>query len=55
MLFVETNPAPAKWVLERQGRIPSGHVRPPLAAPSDEARARIRVLLDQGGDLTAGI
>ncbi|NYD52350.1 4-hydroxy-tetrahydrodipicolinate synthase [Actinomadura luteofluorescens] len=55
VLFVETNPAPAKWVLERQGRIPSGHVRPPLAAPSDEARARIRVLLDQGGDLTAGI
>ncbi|TYK43550.1 4-hydroxy-tetrahydrodipicolinate synthase [Actinomadura decatromicini] len=55
LLFVETNPAPAKWVLERQGRIPSGYVRPPLATPSDAAVARIRDLLDQGGDLTAGL
>ncbi|GAA4373655.1 2,4-dihydroxyhept-2-ene-1,7-dioic acid aldolase [Actinomadura verrucosospora] len=55
LLFVETNPAPAKWVLERRGRLPSGHVRLPLAPPSDEAQARIRALLDQGGDLTAGI
>ncbi|MES9606240.1 MULTISPECIES: 4-hydroxy-tetrahydrodipicolinate synthase [Actinomadura] len=55
LLFVETNPAPAKWVLERRGRLPSGHVRPPLAPPSAEAQARIRALLDQGGDLTAGI
>ncbi|WP_131738823.1 4-hydroxy-tetrahydrodipicolinate synthase [Actinomadura roseirufa] len=55
LLFVETNPAPAKWVLEQRGRIPSGHVRPPLATPSPEAQARIRALLDQGGDLAAGI
>ncbi|QXJ26101.1 4-hydroxy-tetrahydrodipicolinate synthase [Actinomadura graeca] len=55
LLFVETNPAPAKWVLESRGRIPSGHVRPPLAAPSDEALVRIRALLDQGGDLAADI
>ncbi|WP_242910187.1 4-hydroxy-tetrahydrodipicolinate synthase [Actinomadura terrae] len=55
LLFVETNPAPAKWVLEQRGRIPSGHVRPPLAAPSEQALVRIRALLDQGGDLAAGI
>ncbi|MFC6885198.1 MULTISPECIES: 4-hydroxy-tetrahydrodipicolinate synthase [Actinomadura] len=54
-LFVETNPAPAKWVLERQGRIASGHVRPPLSAPTEEGRARIRALLAEGGDLTARI
>src|SRR5919106_1347065 len=28
LLFVETNPAPAKWVLAQQGRIASPHVRP---------------------------
>ncbi|MEU9024876.1 4-hydroxy-tetrahydrodipicolinate synthase [Actinomadura sp. NPDC048394] len=55
LLFVETNPAPAKWVLERCGRIPSGRVRPPLTAPSAEARARIGALLDQAGDLTAAL
>ncbi|RFS82523.1 4-hydroxy-tetrahydrodipicolinate synthase [Actinomadura spongiicola] len=55
LLFVETNPAPAKWVLEQQGRIPSGYVRPPLTTPTAEGQTRIRALLDQGGDLTAGI
>ncbi|YCK41098.1 4-hydroxy-tetrahydrodipicolinate synthase [Actinomadura sp. ATCC 39365] len=29
LLFVETNPAPAKWVLEQRGLIASGHVRAP--------------------------
>ncbi|WP_346742798.1 4-hydroxy-tetrahydrodipicolinate synthase, partial [Spongiactinospora sp. TRM90649] len=35
LLFVETNPAPAKWVLEQRGLIASGHVRPPLITPTD--------------------
>jgi 4-hydroxy-tetrahydrodipicolinate synthase len=55
LLFVETNPAPVKWVLERQGRIASGHVRPPLVSPTDAGLARIRELLVRGGDLTAQI
>ncbi|WP_380282722.1 4-hydroxy-tetrahydrodipicolinate synthase [Kitasatospora purpeofusca] len=52
LLFVETNPAPAKWVLARQGRIASEHVRPPLTAPTEVGLERIRALLAAGGDLT---
>ncbi|MFF2951348.1 4-hydroxy-tetrahydrodipicolinate synthase [Kitasatospora sp. NPDC057965] len=52
LLFVETNPAPAKWVLARQGRIASDHVRPPLTTPTDAGLERIRALLAAGGDLT---
>ncbi|KES04952.1 dihydrodipicolinate synthase [Streptomyces toyocaensis] len=55
LLFVETNPAPAKWVLEQQGRIASGHVRPPLTSPTENGLARIRALLAEGGDLTQQI
>ncbi|MFH8470746.1 4-hydroxy-tetrahydrodipicolinate synthase [Streptomyces sp. NPDC017991] len=54
-LFVETNPAPVKWVLARQGRIVSEFVRPPLVPPTDAGVARIRALLAEGGDLTAQI
>lgn len=52
LLFVETNPAPAKWVLAQQGRIASPHVRPPLITPTDPGLTRIRALLTEGGDLT---
>ncbi|NRQ40427.1 4-hydroxy-tetrahydrodipicolinate synthase [Nonomuraea sp. NN258] len=47
LLFVETNPAPAKWVLQRRGLIASGHVRPPLITPTDAGIARIEELLAQ--------
>ncbi|MER5347298.1 4-hydroxy-tetrahydrodipicolinate synthase [Streptomyces mirabilis] len=52
LLFVETNPAPAKWVLAQQGRIASPHVRPPLITPTAPGLTRIRALLAEGGDLT---
>ncbi|WP_329438564.1 4-hydroxy-tetrahydrodipicolinate synthase [Streptomyces canus] len=52
LLFVETNPAPAKWVLAQQGRIASPHVRPPLITPTAPGLARISTLLAEGGDLT---
>ncbi|MFI8074285.1 4-hydroxy-tetrahydrodipicolinate synthase [Streptomyces sp. NPDC086033] len=52
LLFVETNPAPAKWVLAQQGRIASPHVRPPLITPTAPGLARISALLTEGGDLT---
>jgi dihydrodipicolinate synthase/N-acetylneuraminate lyase len=55
LLFVETNPAPAKWVLAQQGRIASAHVRPPLATPTEAGLTKIRALLAEGGDLTAQI
>ena len=48
LLFVETNPAPAKSVLERAGLIASEHVRLPLVPPSDPARKRIDTLLAAG-------
>jgi 4-hydroxy-tetrahydrodipicolinate synthase len=48
LLFVETNPAPVKWVLAQRGLIGSGHVRPPLIPPSEVGLARIRTLLAAG-------
>jgi 4-hydroxy-tetrahydrodipicolinate synthase len=51
LLFVETNPAPAKWVLQRHGRIASAHVRPPLLPLSPAGEPRVRVLLDHGAHL----
>lgn len=47
LLFVETNPAPAKWVLQQQGRIPSDYVRPPLSRLSGSGQEKVRVLLDR--------
>lgn len=51
LLFVETNPAPAKWVLHQQGRLASDHVRPPLIPLTDQGRSRVEVLLEQGAGL----
>ncbi|MEV6443116.1 4-hydroxy-tetrahydrodipicolinate synthase [Amycolatopsis sp. NPDC051716] len=48
LLFVETNPAPGKWVLEQRGLIASGHVRPPLIPPTDAGVARIKDLMAEG-------
>jgi 4-hydroxy-tetrahydrodipicolinate synthase len=44
--FIETNPAPAKWVMEQIGALASGFARPPLAALSTASRQRIVELLD---------
>lgn len=48
LLFVETNPAPGKWVLEQRGLVTSGFVRPPLITPTDAGLAKIRALLAEG-------
>jgi len=48
LLFVETNPAPGKWVLEQRGLIRSGYVRPPLITPTDAGLAKMRALLSEG-------
>lgn len=50
LLFVETNPAPGKWVLEQRGLIRSGFVRPPLITPTDAGLTKIRAYLEQGAD-----
>jgi 4-hydroxy-tetrahydrodipicolinate synthase len=43
--FAETNPVPAKWVMEQLGLVKSGLVREPLAPLSDAGRMRVRALL----------
>jgi 4-hydroxy-tetrahydrodipicolinate synthase len=48
LLFVETNPAPGKWVLEQRGLIKSGFVRPPLITPTEPGIARITELMRKG-------
>ncbi len=49
LLFVETNPAPGKWVLEQRGLITSSFVRPPLIPLTASGLERVRALLDEGG------
>jgi 4-hydroxy-tetrahydrodipicolinate synthase len=48
VIFTETNPAPAKWVLQQAGLLESAHVRPPLAAVSPAGRQKITELLRAG-------
>jgi len=43
--FAETNPVPAKWIMERDGRLPCGFARPPLAPLSEAAQERVTALL----------
>ena len=50
-LFVETNPAPAKWALARAGLLSSGYVRPPLIPLTDQGVERVSALLARGADL----
>jgi 4-hydroxy-tetrahydrodipicolinate synthase len=40
-LFLETNPGPLKWAMERVGLLPCGLLRPPLVFPSEANQARI--------------
>jgi 4-hydroxy-tetrahydrodipicolinate synthase len=47
LLFVETNPAPAKWLMAQRGLIRSGHVRPPLIPLTEQGRERVRHLAAQ--------
>lgn len=49
LAFLETNPGPVKWAMERLGIFGCGAVRPPLAEPSAESRERIAALLVQTG------
>ncbi len=45
--FAETNPVPAKWIMEQMGLLTSGFAREPLSAPSEATQARIRALLER--------
>jgi 4-hydroxy-tetrahydrodipicolinate synthase len=48
VIFTETNPAPAKWVLRQAGLLGSARVRPPLAGVSGAGQLRITDLLRAG-------
>ncbi|MBU4535893.1 MAG: 4-hydroxy-tetrahydrodipicolinate synthase [Euryarchaeota archaeon] len=46
ILFVESNPVPAKDALNMMGR-PAGHVRMPLAPLKDESKAKLKLVLEE--------
>jgi 4-hydroxy-tetrahydrodipicolinate synthase len=48
LLFVETNPAPAKWLMKQRGLIASDHVRPPLIPLTEAGQAKVRALTAAG-------
>lgn len=48
VIYTETNPAAAKWVLARAGLIASGFVRQPLVPLTDIGQAKALALLRQG-------
>lgn len=49
--FAETNPVPAKWVMERAGILPSGFAREPLSALSEQTQDTITGLLRESPDI----
>jgi 4-hydroxy-tetrahydrodipicolinate synthase len=51
VIFTETNPAPAKWVLQQAGLLGSARVRPPLASVSSAGQQRITELLRAGAPM----
>lgn len=48
LLFAETNPAPAKWLMAQRGLIASDFVRPPLITPTEGGLATMNTLLEAG-------
>jgi 4-hydroxy-tetrahydrodipicolinate synthase len=48
LLSVETNPAPAKWLLKERGLLASDHVRPPLIPLTESGREKVRALAAAG-------
>lgn len=44
--FAETNPVPAKWIMQELGLIESGLAREPLAPLSEGSQERVRALLE---------
>jgi 4-hydroxy-tetrahydrodipicolinate synthase len=54
VIFTETNPAAAKWVLARAGLIRDGFVRPPLVPLTEPGQRRVLELLGQGVPVLEG-
>jgi 4-hydroxy-tetrahydrodipicolinate synthase len=55
VIFTETNPAAAKWVLARAGLIGSGFVRPPLVPLTEPGQRRALELLRAGASVLEGV
>lgn len=51
LIFVDTNPAPAKFVLHRAGLLDSGFVRPPLVEPGAASQQKILDYLAAGSSI----
>jgi 4-hydroxy-tetrahydrodipicolinate synthase len=54
VIFTETNPAAAKWVLAQAGLIGSGFVRPPLVPLTEGGQQKALELLRQGAPVLEG-
>jgi 4-hydroxy-tetrahydrodipicolinate synthase len=54
VIFTETNPAAAKWVLAQAGLIKSGCVRPPLVPLTEPGQHTVRELLTKGAPVLEG-
>ena len=54
VIFTETNPAAAKWVLAQAGLIGSGFVRPPLVPLTEAGQQKALELLRQGAPVLEG-
>ena len=54
VIFTETNPAAAKWVLAQAGLIASGFVRPPLVPLTESGQATALQLLREGAPVLDG-
>ena len=54
VIFTETNPAAAKWVLGQAGLIGSGFVRPPLVPLTEAGQRKALELLRQGAPVLEG-
>ena len=54
VIFTETNPAAAKWVLAQAGLIGSGFVRPPLVPLTEAGQATVLRLLTAGAPVLDG-
>jgi 4-hydroxy-tetrahydrodipicolinate synthase len=54
VIFTETNPAAAKWVLASAGLISSGFVRPPLVPLTAAGQAAVLPLLKAGAAVLDG-
>jgi len=50
LLFVETNPAPAKWLMAERGLIASATVRPPLINLTEPGQEKVQLLADAAAE-----